>query len=242
MEILAAGYLDNPEDGFGLQQVLMQDMASVLRGPTALTWSSSRYIAPTRRETRLPGFGRASRIAEDLGYPVLVRNSGGGIVAANEGSISFSLTFPVQDLRHGLYERYSDGLALISSALRNLGVPAEAGEVAGEFCPGAYSVRSGGKRGVKHAGLAQRVKRLSARLEALILVSDTEGLIPVLESLHGSLDLPFRRDSVADMNASVPQVIEALTQEVRTRYNSVNTSVDRETLERAQAMRGSWRV
>ncbi|MGB3634601.1 MAG: hypothetical protein WA982_11220, partial [Rubrobacteraceae bacterium] len=158
METLIAGYLDNPEDGFGVQQVLMEDVASGERGPTALMWNSSRYVAPTRRETRLPGFGTAAEIAEDLGFPVLVRNSGGGAAAANEGSISFSLTFPVEDLRHGLYERYAEGVDLISSALRKLGVPAEAGAVEGEFCPGDYSVRSGGVRGVKHAGLAQRVR------------------------------------------------------------------------------------
>ena len=107
-----------PEDGFGLQQVILEDVAAGLRGPTALTWNSSRYVAPTGRERRLPGFEEAVEIAEKKGFPVLVRNSGGGAVAANEGSISFSLTFPVEDLRHGLYERYGEGVSLISSALR----------------------------------------------------------------------------------------------------------------------------
>ncbi|HEV3476888.1 MAG TPA: hypothetical protein VG127_05335, partial [Rubrobacteraceae bacterium] len=68
-----------------------------------------------------------------------------------------SLTFPVEDLRHGLFERYAEGVDVVAAALRRVGVEAEGGEVAGEFCPGAYSVRSGGPRGIKHAGLAQRV-------------------------------------------------------------------------------------
>ena len=242
METLAAGYLDDPEDGFGLQQVVMEDVASGGRGPTALTWTSSRYVAPTGREKRLPGFGRAASVAEKSGFPVLVRNSGGGAVAANEGSISFSLTFPVEDLRHGLYERYAEGVDLVSSALRNLGVPAESGRVEGEFCPGDYSVRSGGIRGVKHAGLAQRVKRRAARLEALILVSDTAALIPVLENFHKALGLPFRPESLGDIDASVPQVAQALSEEVQRRHDSTNALLDDEMLQRAQKMRGSWRL
>ena len=244
VETLTAGYFDNPEDGFGLQQVILEDVAAGRRGPTALSWTSSRYVAPTSREKRLPGFGRAAEIAEGLGFPVLVRTSGGGAVAANRGSISFSLTFPVQDLRHGLYERYAEGVALISSALRSLGVPAEAGEVEGEFCPGAYSIRSGGGRGVKHAGLAQRVKKRAARLEALVLVSDTAALIPVLERFHKALGLPFRPDSLGDVDASVSQVVEALSEEVRKLYGSTTAALDAEAPElgRARAMRGSWRA
>ncbi len=242
MEIIAARNLDNPEDGFGVQQVLMEDVAAGERGPTALAWSSSRYVAPTGRERRLPGFDSAVKMAEENGFPVLVRNSGGGAVAANEGSISFSMTFPVEDLRHGLYERYAEGVDLISSALRTLSVPAEAGAVEGEFCPGDYSVRSGGSRGVKHAGLAQRVKKRAARIEALVLISDTAGLVPVLESFHESLGLPFRPESVADIDASVPRVIQALSEEVQRRYDSVYGILDAKTLERARAMRGSWRI
>src|SRR5215216_4681732 len=144
MEILVAGPFEDPEDGFGLQQAVLEEVASGERGPTALMWTSSRYVGATRPETRLPGFEKAVRAATDLGFPVLIRNSGGGAVAANGGSISFSLTFPVEDLRQGLYDRYLEGIELIAAALRRIGVDAEGGEVEGEFCPGAHSVRSGG--------------------------------------------------------------------------------------------------
>ena len=99
MEILVAEHLENPEDGFGLQQVALEEVASGLRGSVALMWSSSRYVGATRSETRLPGFAEAVGAALGLGFPVLVRNSGGGAVAASCGSISFSLTFPITDRR-----------------------------------------------------------------------------------------------------------------------------------------------
>jgi octanoyl-[GcvH]:protein N-octanoyltransferase len=242
VEILVAEHLEDPEDGFGLQQVVLEEVASGERGPTALIWISSRYVSATRSETRLPGFGEAMKAAVHLGFPVLVRNSGGGAVAANEGSISFSLTFPVEDLRHGLFERYAAGVDLVAAALRRIGVEAEGGEVEGEFCPGAHSVRSGGPWGLKHAGLAQRVTRRAARLEALILVSNTAGLIPVLDRFYGALGLPFRPGSIEDLPASVPEVIEALSAEVRERYGGEKKRLGEDTLEKARSLRGEWRA
>ncbi len=242
MEILVAGTFDDPEDGFGLQQAVLEEVAARERGPTALMWSSSRYVGATRQETRLPGFAAATEAASGLGFPVLVRNSGGGAVAANRGSLSFSLTFPVEDLRHGLYERYSEGLDLIALALRRVGVEAEGGEVEGEFCPGAYSVRSGGPWGVKHAGLAQRVTRRSARLEALVLVSETDEIRAVLERVYGLLELPFRPESIEDLPADIPQVIQALSEEVRERYEAGEGRIAKATMDRAWSLRAEWRV
>jgi octanoyl-[GcvH]:protein N-octanoyltransferase len=242
VEILVAGPLDEPEDGFGLQQAVLEEVAVGERGPTALMWTSSRYVGATRLETRLPGFAAAIEGASGLGFPVLVRNSGGGAVAANRGSLSFSLTFPVEDLRHGLYERYSEGLDLIASALRHVGVEAEGGEVEGEFCPGAYSVRSGGPWGVKHAGLAQRVTRRATRLEALVLVSETDEIRAVLERVYGLLGLPFRPESVGDLAAGIPTVIHALSEEVGGRYEAERGRIRNRTMDRARKLRGDWRV
>ncbi|CAN5760732.1 hypothetical protein BH18ACT11_BH18ACT11_14900 [soil metagenome] len=242
VEILVAEPLDDPEVGFGLQQAVLEEVAADRRGTTALIWTSSRYVGATRQETRLPGFAAATEAASEFGFPVLVRNSGGGAVAANRGSLSFSLTFPVEDLRHGLYERYAGGLDLIASALRRVGVEAERGEVADEFCPGAYSVRSGGPLGVKHAGLAQRVTRRAARLEALILVSQTDEVRTVLERFYGLLGLPFRPQSVGDLPVDVTRMIQALSEEVHGQYTVSEGRIDEMTMDRARALRGGWRV
>ena len=51
MQILVAEYLENPEDGFGLQQAVLGEVASGERGTTALMWTSSRYVGVTRPET-----------------------------------------------------------------------------------------------------------------------------------------------------------------------------------------------
>ena len=242
MQTLISEHQRAPEDGFGLQQAVLEEVASGERGPTALIWTSSRYVGVTRPETRLPGFDKAVEAAMASGFPVLVRNSGGGAVAANEGSISFSLTFPVEDLRHGLYERYVEGVDLVAAAIRRIGVAAEGGEAEGEFCPGAYSVRSGGPRGIKHAGLAQRVTRRAARVEALILVSDTAELAGVIERFYAALGLPFRRESIGDLPADVPRMIEALAAEVRERYGGEEVAAGGDLLAKASSHRDEWQV
>ncbi len=242
VQILSAQGLARPEDGFGLQQAMLEEVATGACGPTALLWTSSRYVGATYPETRLPGFDTAARLAEEAGFPVLVRNSGGGAVAANEGSISFSLTFPVKDLRQGLYERYAEGVGFLIAALRNLGIAAEAGEVEGEFCPGAYSVRWGGYSGIKVAGLAQRVTRRAARIEALVLVSQTAELVPILKGFYGALGLSFRPESVGDLPVAVPRVIEALSEEARLRYGAVEAQLGQDLLSKARSRREEWRV
>ena len=240
--MLIAQSLDSPEDGFGLQQAILEEVAAGARGPTALLWTSPPYLGATCPETRLSNFNVAARLAEEAGFPVLVRNSGGGAVAANEGSISFSLTFPIEDLRHGLYERYAEGADLLVSALGKLDVAAEAGEVEGEFCPGAYSVRTGGYSGTKIAGLAQRVTRRAARLEALILVSKTGELVPVLKGFYSTLGLPFRPESVANLpGADVQQTITVLTAAVRERYGTREAELGEKMLLQARSLRASWR-
>ncbi len=164
-------------------------------------------------------------------------------MAANEGSISFSLTFPVEDLRRGLYDRYTEGVDLVVTALDKLGVAAEAGEVEGEFCPGAYSVRSGGYSGIKIAGLAQRVTSRAARVEALILVTKTTELRSVLELFYDGLGLPFRPESVADLpGTDVPRTIGALADTVRERYGATEAEVGEKTMQRARSLRERWRA
>lgn len=247
MRILLPEKLDGPEDGFGLQQAVLEEVGDGVRGPTALLWSSARYVGLTRPETRLTGFPEAARRMSTLGFPVLVRNSGGGAVAANRGSLSFSMTFPVEDLRHGLYERYAEGSRVIVAALRGLGVDAEEGEVEAEFCPGAYSVRSGGVRGIKAAGLAQRVIRRAARVEALILISGTAEIKEALSRLYPALGLPFRPEGVGNLVGrdgplGVEEVTAALVRELHRGYGAAVEDTSDSLLSRAVALRGSWRA
>jgi octanoyl-[GcvH]:protein N-octanoyltransferase len=86
------------------------------------------------------------------------------------------------------------------------------------------------------------VTRRAARLEALVLVSETGELVPVLKRFYGALDLPFRPESVEDLPADVPQVMETLSTEVRERYGGEERPLEETLLEEARSLRGEWRV
>ena len=103
-------------------------------------------------------------------------------------------------------------------------------------------MRSGGPWGVKHAGLAQRVTRRSARLEALVLVSETAEIRAVLERVYGLLGLPFRPESIGDLPADVSRVIKALSEVLRGRYRTKRGRIGKKTMGRAWSLRGEWRV
>lgn len=235
--------LHRPEDGFGLQQALLEQVANGQRGPTALLWSSPRYVAAAHSETRLDGFSEAIRLAEEAGFPVLIRNSGGGAAAANEGSLSFSITAPVEDLRSGLYDRYEKLADLIIAALGKLGVTSEPGKIEGEFCPGAYSIRTRGRPcgEIKVAGLAQRVTRRAARVEALILVERTAEISRVLKDFYSALDRPFRPESIGNLSVSIEDMQDTLTAEVEERYGGEAEPVNIDLLNAARERSAGWR-
>jgi hypothetical protein len=56
------------------------------------------------------------------------------------------------------------------------------------------------------------------------------------------LGRPFRQESVGDLPAGVPQVIETLVAEVRDRYGGEDKPVGEDMLEKARSLRGEWRV
>jgi hypothetical protein len=86
------------------------------------------------------------------------------------------------------------------------------------------------------------VTRRAARLEALILVSETDEIRAVLERFYGALGLPFRSGSVGGLPVDVQRVVEALSEEVRERYGAVEGRVGPEMLERARSLREGWRT
>jgi hypothetical protein len=81
-----------------------------------------------------------------------------------------------------------------------------------------------------------------ARLDSLILVSETDEIREVLGRFYGALELPFRPGSVGGLNASVPRVVEALSEEVGERYGAVGGRIGAGTLHRARSLREEWRM
>jgi octanoyl-[GcvH]:protein N-octanoyltransferase len=226
---------------YGYVGTIFEQVASGERPATVSITPSTRHVGVTRRDTFHPGFAGAVRAANDEGYPVLVRSSGGGATAADTGTFGFSIIRPArEDLGRGIPERYDEAAALVLGAFTRLGLAAEVGEVRDEFCPGDHSVRVGGwEDGMKLCGIAQRVTRRATSVGGIVLVEGEEDLARVLEKVYGALGLPFRPGSVgsarrAGSGAPVEAFLEAFAAEAERRYGAARVPLDDETAALAQ--------
>jgi lipoate-protein ligase A len=155
-----------------------------------------------RRDTRLPGFPEAARVAAEAGFAPLVRPTGGRAVAYTGEAIV------VDHVKHDLagletqerrFEVFGERLA---GLFRRLGVDARVGAVPGEYCPGAHSVNARGT--VKLVGTAQRIVRNAWLFSSLVVVGDERRLRPVLAQVYGCLEQPFDPASVGSLSSEVP--------------------------------------
>ena len=82
------------------------------------------------------------------------------------------------------------------------GIDARVGQVAGEYCPGAFSVNAGGR--IKLAGLAQRVRRNGYHLGAVISVARSDAARAAVAEAYRVLEIPFDPATFGAMTELIP--------------------------------------
>jgi lipoate-protein ligase A len=143
----------------------------------------------------------------------------------------------------GIQERFADEARRQADALRSLGVDARVGEVAGEYCPGEFSVNARGR--VKLIGAAQRIVRGAWLLSSVVVVQ--AALRAVLEDVYGALGLewdPATVGAVADeaVGVAVEDVRRALLDSYEGRYRLVPATIGEPELTRARDLLERHRV
>jgi octanoyl-[GcvH]:protein N-octanoyltransferase len=163
--------------------------------PGVRVWRPHRQVAFGRRDERADGFGAARDVAEEAGYPAVVRRVGGRACAYTGATVAFVRTEPVTDVRSGLDERYDEVAAAVQRACWRLGVSAQRGEPEGSFCPGGHSLSAEGKI----VGLGQRVTGETAMVAGTMLVTDHDAVAGVLEPVYEALGLSLNPDTVGSL-------------------------------------------
>jgi octanoyl-[GcvH]:protein N-octanoyltransferase len=241
MELLLPDRFGDPATAYGYTRTIFEQVAAGTRPATVSITPSTRHVGVTRRDTFRPGFEEAVRVAGEMGYPVLVRSSGGGATAADRGTFGFSIIRPRDETESGrsITERYDEAAALVLGAFSRLGVAAEVGEVRDEFCPGDHSIRVGDREGgMKVVGIAQRITRRATSVGGIVLVEGEQELARVLTRVYNAMNLPFRPQSVGSLRragykAGTQNAIEAFITEAEHIYNAVRVRLDEKTLELA---------
>jgi lipoate-protein ligase A len=244
LELLSDAFPDRPEMGPALSRVLLEQVARGERGPTVRLSRPGRVVAFGRRDLNSPGYAEAVAAAREAGFAAMERIAGGRAAAYSEGTLSLTITLPDQAPARRTSARFEYAAGIARDALRELGVDARIGEVEGEYCPGAFSVSSGGR--TKLVGIGQRMVRGAAHIGFVIAVSDSSLIRQVLEPVYSALDLEWNPGTVGAIDDQLPAVGLAETEEALLTMirsdSTLNPAVlDPSTVERAEAAAPGFR-
>jgi lipoate-protein ligase A len=157
----------------------------------------------------------------------------------HEDTISFAHALADPDPRRRVDERFAATSDLVASALRRLGVEAQVGEVAGEYCPGAHSVSAGGR--LKIVGIGQRLVAGGTHVGGVLVVSGADRVKRILVPVYDALGLEWRPDTTGSVADEVPGVTwqdaaRALEGEYRDRHGLGAAELDEATLTLARTL------
>jgi octanoyl-[GcvH]:protein N-octanoyltransferase len=217
-------------------------MFRVARGELPETLRIARpgaVVAFAKRDVVAPGYEVAVRAARDEGFGAVLRLAGGRAAVFHEGTLEVAHAAPDSDPRAGIHKRFEAEGTLVSRALARLGVDARVGEVAGEYCPGRWSVNAAGRR--KLAGIGQRVVAGGSHTGTVIVAEDAERVSRVLRPVYAALSLDWDPATVGAVEDEAPDgswaaVREALLAEYDAVYDLAEGSLDEATLALAREL------
>jgi lipoate-protein ligase A len=174
--------------------------------PAVRVWRPHRQVAFGRRDSHTAGYEAAKKAAEDRGYLSVDRRVGGRAVAYTGWTLAIAHAVPIDDIRRGMCDRYTEASQTLIDVLSDLGADVTRGEPLDAYCPGSHSV-SGVDRGEpsgKLAGFAQRVQSGAAFVSGCLTVSEADEpeLRSVLEPVYQALAVPFDPDSVGSVSTA----------------------------------------
>ncbi len=234
--MIRQGFPQRPAFGTAVSEAILMRVAGGELPSTLRLHRPKRELAFSKQDRAAPGFEAAVRAARAAGFEPVVRLAGGRAAAFHEGTLAFAWASPAQRPVAGTGERFEWLAGVITRALAGLGVDARAGEVPGEYCPGAWSVNARGE--VKLAGIGQRLIRGGAHAGGVLVVTGSALLRTALEPVYEALDLDWDPRTAGSVEDEVPGIgVEdaerAILAELGRELELVEATIDSTTLELA---------
>ncbi|MDP8961805.1 MAG: lipoate--protein ligase family protein [Actinomycetota bacterium] len=239
LRLVRDAFPERPAYDAAVSRALMLRIAARQEPETFRLHRPGRTLAFGRQDARRPGYPAAVSAAAAAGFTPVQRLAGGRAAVFHEDSLAFSHELADPAPRRDIHERFCAISDLMSAALRRLGVDAHVGEVAGEYCAGAYSVNARGVR--KLVGVGQRIITGAAHTGGVVVVAGSDRVRRVLVPVYAALEIPWQpvtvgsvEDEIGPLSAEV--VAEAIIAELELRYDLVEGQLNRDTLELAEAL------
>jgi len=223
-----------------LDRALLSKVDEGTAKSTLRVFQPGRAVAFGPQDRLAPGYPCALREAERAGFAVVERLVGGRAAVYHEGTIAISLTLRDTAARQHIRDHFETCAWLTADALRPLGIDARVGPVAGEYCPGTFSVNASGR--TKVAGLAQRVARHATHIGGVVVVSGATTIREVLDPVYAALGLSWDPSTVGSVANERPEldydaVVRSLLQSFAKAYVLKPETLPHELLAAARAAR-----
>jgi len=142
-------------------QTLLQQAAD--GASLAAVWQAHQSLVVPRTYRRFPAFDQACQTSAAAGWPVLVRQSGGGLVPQGGGIVNFSLAQRLEGAALPQTDAiYAQLCRIVSQALRRFSIDSRPAALPGAFCDGRYNLAVDTPTGLrKIAGTAQVWRRIA---------------------------------------------------------------------------------
>lgn len=200
---------------------LLRAVASGEIGPVFRLHVPGTVVAFGRADRIATGYTNAVRAARAHGFSPVERLAGGRAAVFHPSTLAFSWATPDPDPRERTIPRFETISEIMVEAFSTLGVDTKIGELSGEYCPGRFSVHSGG---VKVMGVGQRLIRGAAHVGGVVVVDEGHRIRDVLIPIYRSLGLdwdPRTAGALADRSPGLhtANVAEAITKVLESRFS-----------------------
>ncbi len=204
LRLITAGYSADPGLDIALSRALLLRASDGEIPETFRLNQPGRVVAFGKRDAIAAGYPAAVAAARRTGFGAVERLAGGRAAVFHERTLAFSWTIPEEDPRRGIHGRFRTLAQLLVDALADLGITGHIGEIAGEYCPGEYSINIGGT--IKVMGVGQRLARNAAHIGGVIVVADGSLVRRALEPVYEELDLPWNPSTAGALQDAKPDI------------------------------------
>jgi octanoyl-[GcvH]:protein N-octanoyltransferase len=245
LRLLEDSFADDPALDAAVSRALMFRVAAGELPETLRIARPGTTVAFAKRDAVADGYDEAVRAAGEHGFEATLRLAGGRAAVFHDGTMEIGHAVPDEDPRAGIHDRFRHTAARLARALESLGIDARVGEVAGEYCPGRYSVNARGA--AKLGGIGQRVVGGGSHTGVVLAVEGEDRINSVLQPVYAALSLDWEPAASGSVKteaagATWDAVHDAIVAEYAREYDLVEGAVDPETLELAQSLAPEHRV